>query len=88
MTKRGLRMNVNPVDDYADYNIAMAINNIANTNKCPHCGESYYQVLYSTSTCLHWTPVYKDGVMISENPNKTTNHCHCLGCDKDFSYQS
>ena len=55
--------------------------------KCPHCGESYYQYLYSTSTCLHWTPVYKDGVLINKNPNKTNNHCHCLNCDKDFSYQ-
>ena len=32
------------------------------SHKCPHCGESYYSVLYSTSTCLHYTPVYKDGV--------------------------
>lgn len=58
------------------------------SHKCPHCGESYYSVLYSTSTCLHYTPVYKDGVLISKNPNKTTNHCKCLNCSKKFSYQS
>lgn len=54
--------------------------------KCPHCGENYYQYLYSTSTCLYYTPVYKDGVCISKNPNKTTNHYRCLNCGKDFSY--
>lgn len=55
--------------------------------KCPLCGESHYQYLYSTSTCLHWTPVYKDGVLVNENPNKTTNHYHCLNCNRSFIYE-
>lgn len=59
----------------------------SNDTKCPLCGESHYQYIYSTSTCLHWTPVYKDGVLINKNPNKTTNHCHCLNCDRDFIYE-
>lgn len=54
--------------------------------RCTHCGESYYSHKYSTSTCMHWEPVFKDGVLINKNPNKTTNHCHCLNCGKDFSY--
>ena len=55
-----------------------------NNVKCPLCGESYYQHLYSTSTLMHWTPVYKDGVLINRNPNKRTDYCHCLNCGKDF----
>ena len=54
--------------------------------KCPYCGESYYSENYSTSTCLGWTPVYKNGVLMNENPNTTTTHCTCLSCGKSFSY--
>lgn len=57
-----------------------------NKTKCPHCGYSYYQHLYSTSTLVNYVPVYKDGVLINNNPNKTTNYCRCLNCGKDFSY--
>ncbi len=54
---------------------------------CPNCHESYYAVRYSTTTCLGWTPIYKDGVLMNSDPNKTTNHCHCLNCGKDFTFE-
>ena len=57
-----------------------------NIVKCPHCGESYYQELYSTSTCLAWIPIYKNGKIVNKDPNTTSTHCHCLECGKDFSY--
>lgn len=60
------------------------MNNIIN---CPHCGKSYYQQLYKTSTCLGWIPVYKNGKLINKDPNKTTVTCHCLECEEDFSYE-
>ena len=56
--------------------------------KCPHCNESYYAERYSTSTCVGWTPIYKDGVLINENPNTTTVSCYCLNCGKDFTYKT
>lgn len=54
--------------------------------RCPHCGESYYQELYSESTCVYYPPIYKNGVNINPDRNTTTTYCHCLNCDKDFSY--
>lgn len=54
--------------------------------KCPHCGESYYAENYSTTTLLGWTPIYKNGQLINENPNTTTTHCTCLVCHKEFTY--
>lgn len=56
--------------------------------KCPHCGESYYSEHYSMTTALAWTPIYKDGKLISTNPNTTTTFCTCMNCGKDFSYNS
>ena len=56
--------------------------------KCPYCGESYYQEHYSTCTCLGWTPIYKNGVLINENPNITTTHCTCCACGKSFTYSN
>ena len=56
--------------------------------KCPYCGKNYYRELYSTSTCLYCSPVYKDGKLINNEPNTTTTHCHCLNCNKDFSYNN
>lgn len=54
---------------------------------CPHCGESYYAELYSTDTCLAWTPIYKDGVLMNSNSNRTTTYCECLNCGKQFSFE-
>ena len=42
--------------------------------KCPNCGESYYRENYSTTTCLGWTPIYKNGVLMNENPNVNDIH--------------
>lgn len=56
-------------------------------HRCPHCGESYYRENYSTTTCMAWYPVYKDGVLMNSDPNKTTVHCTCINCGKDFSYE-
>lgn len=53
--------------------------------RCPNCGESYYAELYSETTCLGWTPIYKDGVLMNSNPNKTTTHCECMNCGHRFS---
>jgi len=54
--------------------------------KCPHCGDSYYQYLHSTSTLMGWTPIYKDGVQVNKNPNKITKHFRCLNCGNNFSH--
>ena len=54
--------------------------------RCPHCDESYYQELYSTTTCLYSPAIYKDGKLISNNPNTTSVACQCLSCGKAFSY--
>lgn len=55
---------------------------------CPNCGESYYAENYSTTTCMGWTPIYKNGVLINENPNITTTYCTCCNCGKSFSYSN
>jgi hypothetical protein len=54
--------------------------------KCPNCGESYYTEHYSTTTAMGWSAVYKDGKMISENPNITVSYCTCCSCHHDFHY--
>lgn len=54
--------------------------------KCPNCGESYYTQHYSTTTAMGWAAVYKDGKMISENPNISTSYCTCCSCHHDFHY--
>ena len=55
--------------------------------RCPHCGESYYEELYSTHTSVYYPPIYKDGVNINSDRNTTITNCHCLNCGKDFSYR-
>lgn len=55
-------------------------------HKCPKCGKSHYQVLYSTTTCLGWGPVYYNGKLINSNPNTTTTNCQCLECGERFSF--
>lgn len=54
---------------------------------CPNCGKSHYRVEYQTRTCLAWKPIYKDGVMINSNPNKTKSYCHCINCQADFTFE-
>lgn len=52
--------------------------------KCPHCGASYYTEKYSESTCVYYSPIWKDGVNINPDRNKITTHCKCLNCGKEF----
>lgn len=56
--------------------------------KCPYCGKSHYTEDYMVSTSLGWTPVVKDGVRYSEDPNTYTTHCTCLECDGKFAYDN
>lgn len=55
--------------------------------RCPYCGESYYMESYSTTTCVYYPPIYKNGVNINPDRNTTTTHCNCLNCGKEFSYE-
>lgn len=55
---------------------------------CPACGKSYYYENYSTVTCMYWAPLYKDGVLINRNPNKTTHYCTCAACGREFTFQT
>jgi DNA-directed RNA polymerase subunit RPC12/RpoP len=59
-----------------------------NLIRCPHCGESYYAENYSVTTALAWTPVFKNGMLINENPNTTVPDRTCGACGKPFSYSS
>lgn len=53
---------------------------------CPHCGDSYYRELYTTTTLAYCPPIYKDGENINTDKNKGTTHCLCRNCNKEFSY--
>lgn len=53
---------------------------------CPHCGESYYMENYTTTTAMYFPPIYKNGVNINPDRNKSVTHCTCMNCGKDFSY--
>ena len=53
--------------------------------KCPHCGASYYSVNYRITTCIGWTPVYKDGVQVNQDPNKVSLNCTCCNCGQQFT---
>ena len=55
-------------------------------HRCPYCNESYYQELYSTSTCVYSPVIYKDGYLVSKTPNTTRIVCSCLNCGKTFSF--
>lgn len=59
--------------------------NESNTVKCPKCGESFYQEVYTTSTALYCPPVYKNGVNVNTDRNQTTTHCRCCNCGEEFS---
>ena len=45
---------------------------MSSDTKCPHCGESYYTEMFSTSTAVYYPPIYKDGVNINPDQNKST----------------
>ena len=54
--------------------------------QCPHCGASYYMEKSRMKTCAYYPPIYKNGVNINPDRNKTTIYCTCMECGKDFSY--
>lgn len=54
--------------------------------RCPHCGESYYMENYGITTSVYYPPIYKDGVNINPDRNKTSVNCTCMNCHKDFSF--
>ena len=54
--------------------------------RCPHCGESYYQINFGYSTLVHYIPIYKDGVNINPDRNLITTYYTCLNCGKEFSF--
>ena len=55
---------------------------------CPACGESYYYENYTSTTCLYWAPLYKNGILMNHNPNKTTHYCTCAACGKEFAFET
>ena len=71
--------------DCTEYDYKAASNKVE-VARCPYCDESYYQELYSTTTCLYSPRIYKDGELISKDPNTTRAVCQCLVCGKEFSY--
>lgn len=59
--------------------------------KCPHCGESYFTILYETCTAVHCPLTIKDGKVIGDIKNKDninihTMHCRCEVCKKEFEF--
>ena len=79
------------IDDTLTTNTCVANAAIINADTeynhiCPHCGASYYMENYSTTTAMYYPPIYKDGVNINPDRNKTTTHCTCMNCGKEFSF--
>lgn len=55
--------------------------------KCPTCGASYYRECYTASTAIYSPTVYKDGKIVSKDPNWHTTYCLCLNCGESFYIQ-
>lgn len=75
------------VDDIAHDTIdsIRSVTTVTSDIKCPHCGESYYTIKESLSTCVYYPPVIKDGVNINPDRNTITTRCECLNCHKEFT---
>lgn len=56
--------------------------------RCPKCGKSYYAEGMSTSTCVYYQPIYKDGVNINPDRNIHTTEYYCLECGCHWKQQS
>ena len=61
-----------------------SVTTVTSNIKCPYCGESYYTIEHSESTCVYYPPIIKDGVNINPDRNIHTTHCRCLNCNKKF----
>lgn len=64
--------------------IIESVTTVTSDIKCPHCGESYYTIEGSESTCVYYPPIMKDGVNINPDRNIHTTHCRCLNCQTKF----
>lgn len=62
-----------------------SVTTVTSDIKCPHCGESYYTIEESSSTCVYYPPIIKDGVNINPDRNTTTQYCRCLNCQERFT---
>ena len=56
--------------------------------KCPHCGESYYTPGASYTTAVYYPPIYKNGVNINPDRNRSTTTYHCCACGKDWTEET
>ena len=65
-------------------NASESVTTVTSNIKCPYCGESYYTIEHSESTCVYYPPIIKDGVNINPDRNIHTTHCRCLNCNKKF----
>lgn len=79
-----LKLNIDTIDSMVDTVYKGDVN--INNHRCPHCGESYYIELYSECTAVYYPPIYKDGVNINPDKNKSTTHYKCMNCRKEFSF--
>lgn len=48
--------------------------------KCPKCGAKHFVVGPSTTTCVYYPPIIKDGKNINPDRNTCTNHYECMEC--------
>lgn len=55
--------------------------------KCPNCGGTHYVYKHSMTTALGWVEEYKDGKLISQNPNTTTSYYTCCECNHNFEVE-
>ena len=55
-----------------------------NAIQCPKCNVSYYVEQATIATLLAWEPIYKDGKLISQDPNTYTTSCKCMACGQGF----
>lgn len=54
---------------------------------CPYCGASHYMENFATTTAAYYPPIYENGVNINPDRNKSTIHCTCIKCGRDFTYK-
>ena len=54
---------------------------------CPNCGESYYREDTRMRTAVYYPPIYKNGVNVNPDRNKTTVYCTCMNCKHEFHYE-
>ena len=81
----GCNFVIDPIEESAC--AANADTDVKINHLCPYCGESYYKELQSMMTAVYYPPIFKNGVNINPDRNKTITECKCLNCGKHFSYE-